>query len=98
LVVRWRAVCSTAWSGNLEGDEARVPVMTPARRSALLAVIGGMMAGAYLHERGVVDLGFGFAPDGLPEGAAMALAGAAAGYAILLAFRKLRDLAGRDRT
>ncbi len=72
--------------------------MAPARRSVLLAVVCGMMAAAFLHERGVVELGFGFARGGIGEGAAMAATGAVAGYAILMTFRKLRDLTGRDRT
>lgn len=64
--------------------------MTPPRQSVVVAVLGGMMAAAYLHSRGVVDLGFGFPPGGLLEGAAMAIAGAAAGYAVLRVFRLLR--------
>jgi len=69
--------------------------MSPPRRSVVVAVIGGMMAAAYLHSQGVVDLGFGFPPGGLVEGAMMAIAGALAGFGVLLAFRLLRDLAER---
>lgn len=71
--------------------------MNPATRSVLLAIICGMMAAAYLHERGIVDLNFGFSPGGFPAGALMALTGAAGGYAVLLAFRMLRKLANRAR-
>ena len=70
--------------------------MSPERRSELVAVLGGMMAAAYLHGEGVVDLGYGFPQGGLAEGALMAITGAVAGYAVLLAFRKLRDLVTRD--
>jgi hypothetical protein len=70
--------------------------MHPPRRSVLLAVVGGMMAAAYLHSQGVVDLSFGFPPGGLLEGAAMAITGALAGYAVLLVFRLFRG-AGKDR-
>jgi hypothetical protein len=70
--------------------------MHPPRRSVLLAVIGGMMAAAYLHSQGVVDLSLGF-PRGSPlEGAAMAIIGALAGYAVLLVFRLVRGV-GKDR-
>ena len=64
--------------------------MRPPKQSVVLAVLGGMMAAAFLHGRGVADLGFGFPPGGVLEGAAMAVAGAAAGYAALLVFRLLR--------
>ena len=67
--------------------------MSPAIRSVLLAIIFGMMAASFLHVRGIVDLSFGFARGGLLEGASMALIGGLGGLAILLAFRKLRDLA-----
>jgi len=67
--------------------------MNPATRSVLLAIIFGMMAASFLHERGIVDLSYGFSRGGLLEGALMALTGGLGGYAILLAFRKLRDLA-----
>ncbi len=70
--------------------------MSPKTRSIVLAVIGGMMAAAYLDGRGVVDLGYGFERGGLAEGALMALTGAMAGYAVLLVFRLLRKLADRD--
>ena len=63
----------------------------------LVAVLGGMMAASYLHTQGVIDLSFGFPPGGLYEGASMAVVGAAAGYAVLLAFRTLRDVADRLR-
>lgn len=64
--------------------------MPPPRQSAVLAVLGGMMAAAFHHSRGVVDLSLGFPPGGFFEGAAMAVTGAVAGYAILLVFRLLR--------
>lgn len=64
--------------------------MRPPKQSAMLAVLGGMMAAAFLHSRGVVDVSFGFPPGSLWEGAAMAVAGAAAGYAVLLVFRLFR--------
>ncbi len=70
--------------------------MSPERRSELLAVIGGMMAAAYLDGEGVVDLSYGFPRGGLAEGALLAVTGAVAGYAVLLAFRKLRELVTRD--
>ncbi len=71
--------------------------MSPERRSDLVAVIGGMMAAAYLDIEGIVDLSFGFPQGGVAEGALMAITGAAAGYAVLFSFRKLRDLATRDK-
>ncbi len=71
--------------------------MSPAIRSVLLAVICGMMAAAFLHERGIVDLSYGFARGGLLEGALMALTGGLGGYAVLFAFRMLRKLAGRAK-
>ncbi len=70
--------------------------MNPKTRSVILAVIGGMMAAAYLDGRGVVDLSYGFARGGFAEGALMALTGAIAGLAVLLVFRLLRKLANRD--
>ena len=70
--------------------------MSPERRSELVAVLGGMMAAAYLDGEGVVDLSYGFPRGGLAEGALMAVTGAVAGYAVLLAFRKLRELVTRD--
>ena len=70
--------------------------MSSKTSSIVLAVIGGMMAAAYLDGRGVVDLGYGFERGGLAEGALMALTGAVAGYAVLLVFRILRKLADRD--
>ena len=75
----------------------RFPVISPATRSVLLAVICGMMAASFLHVQGLVDLSYGFSRGGLLEGALMALTGGLAGYAILLAFRMLRKLAGRAR-
>jgi len=64
--------------------------MRSPRHSVAVAVLGGMMAAAYLHSRGVVDLSYGFPPGGFLEGAAMAITGAVAGYAVLLVFRLLR--------
>ena len=69
--------------------------MSPPRRSVVVAVIGGMMAAAYLHSQGVVDLSFGFPRGGLVEGIMMAMTGALAGFGVLLTFRLLRDLAER---
>ncbi len=71
--------------------------MSPARRSVVLAVIGGMMAAAYLDSEGIVDLSYGFPRGGFAEGALIAMTGAVAGYLVLLAFRKLRDFATRDK-
>ncbi len=71
--------------------------MSPKTRSVILAMIGGMMAAAYLDGRGVVDLSYGFGRGGFAEGALMALTGAIAGYAVLLVFRILRKFATRDR-
>ncbi len=71
--------------------------MSPRVRSAVLAVIGGMMAAAYLHGEGVVDLSYGFPRGGLAEGVLMGATGIVAGLAILLAFRVLRDLVARAR-
>ena len=70
--------------------------MSPERRSVLVAVIGGMMAAAYLDTEGIVDLGFGFPRGGVVGGARMAITGATAGYVVLLSFRKLRELVTRD--
>ena len=69
--------------------------MSPATRSVLLAIICGMMAAAFLHERGIVDLGYGFSRGGLLEGALMALTGGLGGFAILWVFRKLRNPSNR---
>jgi hypothetical protein len=66
-------------------------VISPATRSVLLAVIFGMMSAAYLHDRGIVDLSYGFAQGGIREGALMALTGGAGGYALLYIFRTLRN-------
>ncbi len=71
--------------------------MSPARRSAMVAIIGGMMAASYLHSQGVVDLSFGFPRGGFAEGALLAITGAVAGYAVLLVFRMLRDFATRGK-
>ncbi len=71
--------------------------MSPERRSLLLAVIGGMMAAAYLDVEGTVDLSFGFPQGGVVAGALMAISGAAVGCAIMLSFRKLRDLVTRNK-
>lgn len=65
-------------------------------RSILFAMVGGMMAAALLHNEGTLDLGFGFPRGGLIEGAMVAIAGSLAGCAFLLAYRKFRNLAGRD--
>ena len=73
----------------------RVRDMSPPRRSVVVAVIGGMMAAAYLNSQDVVDLSFGFPRGGLVEGVMMAMTGALAGFGVLLAFRLLRDLAER---
>ncbi len=70
--------------------------MNPKTRSVILAMIGGMMAAAYLDGRGVVDLSYGFERGGFAEGALMALTGAIAGYAVLLVFRVLRNFTTRD--
>ena len=59
----------------------------------MVSVIGGMMAASYLDSQGILDLSFGFPQGGLAEGALMAITGSLAGYAVLLAFRKLRDFA-----
>ncbi len=56
-----------------------------------------MMAASYLDSQGIVDLSYGLAPDGLASGALMAFTGALAGYAVLTVFRKLRDIAMRDK-
>lgn len=84
-------------SGHLESVTDKFPVMSPARRSVLLAIICGMMAASFLHERGIVDLSYGFSRGGLVEGSLMALTGGVGGYAILAAFRKLRDLANHAK-
>lgn len=56
-----------------------------------------MMAATYLDSQGIVDLSYGFTEGGLIEGALMAITGALAGYTMLVAFRKLRDLAARGK-
>ena len=55
------------------------------------------MAASYLDSQGIVDLSYGFPPDGIASGALMAFTGAVAGYAVLLAFRKLREMANRSK-
>ena len=60
-------------------------------------MIGGMMAAAYLDVEGIVDLSFGFPQGGVVAGAIMAIAGAAVGCAVMLSFRKLRDLVTRNK-
>lgn len=65
-------------------------------RSFLFAMVGGMMAAALLHNDGTLDLGFGYPRGGVIEGVLVAIAGSLAGCVFLLAFRKLRNLAGRD--
>ena len=72
--------------------------MTPQRRSVLIAVVGGMMGVSYLESQGVVDLSFGFPTGGLVEGVVIALTGALVGFAVLLTFRIVRDLASRSKT
>ncbi len=71
--------------------------MSPERRSVLLAVIGGMMAAAYLDVEGIVDLSFGFPQGGVIAGALMAIIGGAAGGGVMLSFRKLRGLVTRTK-
>jgi hypothetical protein len=68
--------------------------MNPAIRSVLIAIICGMMAAAFLHDRGTVDLSFGFQPGGFLEGALTALIGGAGGFAVLQVFRLLRRRGG----
>ena len=69
--------------------------MNPSWRSVAIAIIGGMMAAAYLHNQGTVDLSFGFPHGSLVEGLLMAATGALGGFAVLLAFRLLRGLMER---
>ncbi len=75
----------------------KFPVMSPTIRSVVLAIVCGMMAAAFLHERGIVDLSFGFPKGGVEEGALMALIGGSRGYAMLLAFRLLKNLTSRAK-
>ena len=63
----------------------------------MVAIIGGMMAASYLNSQGIVDLCHGFPDGGFVEGALIAIAGSLAGYAVLLAFRKLRGFVARDK-
>ena len=72
--------------------------MSPSWRSAAVAALGGMMAAAYLHSQGIVDLGFGFPRGSLIEGLLMAATGASGGLALLFAFRLLRALVERLKT
>ncbi len=55
------------------------------------------MAASFLHVRGVMDLSYGFARGGALEGVLMALTGGLGGYAILLAFRLMRNLVNRAK-
>ncbi len=71
--------------------------MSPSKRSVMVAIIGGMMAAAFLDSKGIVDLGYGFPRGGLAAGALIAITGSLAGYAVLLAFRKLRDFVTRNK-
>lgn len=66
-------------------------------RSVMLAVLGGMMATAYLHSSGALDLSFSFPRGGIAEGAIIAMTGGVGGYAVLFVFRALRDLVRRGR-
>ena len=70
--------------------------MSPKIRSVVLAMMGGMMAAAFLDGRGVVDLSYGFARGGFAEGALLAFSGAIAGTAVLLVFRLLRKFVSPD--
>ncbi len=69
----------------------KISIFDSKTRSVLLAAAGGMMAAAFLHTKGVVDIGFGFPSGGFMEGAAIAIIGAAGGYAMIYVFRKLRQ-------
>ena len=71
--------------------------MSPSKRSVLVAIIGGMMAAAYLGSQDIVDHSYGFPRGGLAEGALMAITGALSGYAVLLVFRKVRDFVTRNK-
>ena len=55
------------------------------------------MAASYLDSEGIVDLSYGLAPGGFVRGALLAFTGSLAGYAVLLAFRMLRDFATRGK-
>ncbi len=70
--------------------------MSPKTRCVILAMMGGMMAAAYLDGRGVVDLSYGFERGGFAEGALTALTGAIAGLAVPLVFRVLRNFTAGD--
>ncbi len=61
----------------------------------ILAVLGGMMAVAFLHTRGIIDIGFGFPKGGIAEGAIMAAVGGLFGYAVLFLFRLVRNTVRR---
>jgi hypothetical protein len=91
----WPLAMNTISRKVLWATGLRVLGMSPPRRSVVVAVLGGMMAAAYLHSQGAVDLSFGFPRGGLVEGVVMAITGALAGFGVLLAFRLLRDLAER---
>ena len=66
-------------------------MLSPARRSVVLSMIGGMMAASYLDSEGMVDLSYGFPRGGFAEGTLVTITGALADYVVLLAFRKLRE-------
>lgn len=53
------------------------------------------MAASYLDSEGILDLSYGLSPGGFVRGALMAITGSLAGYAVLLAFRKLREITKR---
>ncbi len=72
-------------------------MLSPAKRSVVLSMIGGMMAASTLDSEGIVGLSYGFPRGGFAEGALIAITGAVAGYVVLLVFRKLRDFATRDK-
>ncbi len=55
------------------------------------------MAAVYIDSQGIVDLSYGFPRGGLAEGALMATTGSSVGNAVLLAFRKPRKFATRDK-
>lgn len=63
----------------------------------LLSIMGGMMAAAFLHSRGVVDFSFGFPSGGIEEGALMAAIGGVGGYVVFVVFRLLQKLNKRAK-
>ena len=71
--------------------------MNPKRRSEFFAIIGGMMAAAYLHSEAMVDLSYGFPSGSLAEGALLTVTGVTAGIAVLIVFRLARALLSRIR-